>query len=163
MAEKINTDTEISTSELAFVLGLTGRRIRQLTEDGVLTKIKNGRYNLTQSVQQYIDFRSSKEKGASDTDKAKQEADISIKKAKAIISVLEAQELQGKMHRSEDVADMTDDLIHTIQTTLESLTEQLTKSVAGKNSSPEIYAAVRKEVYKVMSELSGYKYKPKSK
>ena len=54
MADKISNNSEVSTTELAAVLGLTGRRIRQLAEDGVLDKIKDGRFNLCESVQKYI-------------------------------------------------------------------------------------------------------------
>lgn len=161
MADKINTDTEASTSELAVILGFTGRRIRQLAEDGVLYKVKDGRFNLAQSVQRYIAFLSSKDKEVSATDKAKQDAEVSIKKAKAIISVLEAQELQGKMHRSEDVADMTEDLVYNIRSMLIALPGRLAVDVAASNTPAEASEIIKKEVYKVMKELSEYKYNPK--
>lgn len=36
---KITNETEVSTTELACVLGITGRRIRQLAEDGQMVKL----------------------------------------------------------------------------------------------------------------------------
>lgn len=53
---KITPETEVSTSELACVLGITGRRIRQLAEDGVLDKQGQGKLNLPESVQRYIGY-----------------------------------------------------------------------------------------------------------
>ena len=85
----------------------------------------------------------------------------SIKKAKAIVAVMEAQELQGKMHRSEDVADMTEDLIFAIRGMLVALPGRLAVDTAAANTPAEASEIIRKEVYKVMSELSEYKYDPK--
>ena len=51
---KITSETEVSTTELACVLGITGRRIRQLAEDGQLEKASKGRFPLCESVQRYI-------------------------------------------------------------------------------------------------------------
>lgn len=158
---KIVAETQVSTSELALVLGLTGRRIRQLAEDGVIDKVKDGRFNLSQSVQRYIAFLSSKEKDISQQDKARQDAEVSIKKAKAIVAVMEAQELQGKMHRSEDVADMTEDLIFAIRGMLVALPGRLAVDTAAAQTPAEASEIIRKEVYKVMSELAEYKYDPK--
>ena len=42
---KITSETEVSSSELACVLGITGRNIRQLVEDGQLEKV-DGRFIL---------------------------------------------------------------------------------------------------------------------
>ena len=36
--EKITLETEVTSSELACVLGITGRNVRQLVEDGQLEK-----------------------------------------------------------------------------------------------------------------------------
>lgn len=161
MAEKITIDTEVSTTELASVLGLTGRRIRQLAEDGVLDKVKDGRFNLSKSVQRYIASLSSKEKDISKQEQARLEAEVSTKKAKAIVAVMEAQELQGKMHRSEDVADMTEDLIYTIRHALVSVPGRCSVDTAEAQTPAETFEIIRKEIYKVMTELANYEYDPK--
>lgn len=161
MAEKITIDTEISTTELASVLGLTGRRIRQLAEDGILEKVKNGRFNLSKSVQRYIASLSTKEKDISKQEQARLEAEVSTKKAKAVVAVMEAQELQGKMHRSEDVADMTEDLIYTIRHALVAIPGRCSVDTAEAQTPAETFEIIRKEIYKVMTELSNYEYDPK--
>lgn len=53
----ITEETEVSTTELACVLGITGRRIRQMAEDGQLQKVSKGRFLLADSVQRYVKFR----------------------------------------------------------------------------------------------------------
>ncbi len=55
---KITPETEVSTTELACVLGITGRCIRQLAEDGQLEKVSKGRFLLCDSVQRYFALKS---------------------------------------------------------------------------------------------------------
>lgn len=157
---KITPETEVSTTELACVLGITGRRIRQMAEDGQLDKAGQGRFLLCDAVQRYNSFLS-KDKEISQQDKDRADAEISIKKAKAIISVLEAKELQGKMHRSEDVAAMTEDLVFTIRGMLLALPGRLAVDVATAKSPSEAAEIIRKEIHTVMEELSNYRYDPK--
>lgn len=166
MAEKITADTLVSTTELACVLGITGRRIRQLAEDGVIDKVKKGRFNLSDSVQKYNLFSSSNmtqeeleaEKRIA---KAKVTAEITIKTSKAKIEKLKADELEGKMHRSEDVEAMTTDLVYAIRGMLIALPGRLAVDVADVNNAAEVSEIIKKEVYAIMRELSQYKYDPK--
>lgn len=161
MAEKITDNTEVSTTELASILGVTARRVQQMAQDGTIATVKRGSFNLADSVQRYITFLSSKDKDISGQDKARQDAEVSIKKAKAVIAVMEAQELQGKMHRSEDVAAMTEDLIYAIRGMLVALPGRLAVDTAAAETPAETSEIIRKEVYKAMSELAEYKYDPK--
>lgn len=159
--DKITNETEVSTTELACVLGITGRRIRQLAEDGQLEKTGQGSFLLCDSVQKYLLMASSSRSVPTKEEKDKLDAEISIKKAKAVKAVLEANELKGKMHRSEDVADMTEDLIYTIRSSLISLPGRLAVDCAASDNAAEIANIIRKEVYGVMEELSRYRYDPK--
>ena len=156
---EITAKTEVSTKEIAIILGLTARRIQQLTQDGILDTTSGSRYNLAQAMQSYVEFRAKKETDTNEVEKS--EAELSIKKAKAIISVLEAKELQGKMHRSEDVSDMTEDLIYAIRGMLLALPGRLAVDVGTAKEPAEAAEMIRQEVYKVMEELSHYKYDPK--
>ena len=156
MANKITTDTEVSTSELACVLGITGRNVRQLVEDGQLEK-KDGRFLLCDSVQRYVAFKSRKEADDEEKrlEKARRTADVTMKASKAQIAKMEADELRGKMHRSEDVAAMTEDLIYTVRGSLMALPGRLAVDVPA-----EAAEIIRKEVHALMRELANYQYDP---
>lgn len=160
---KITSETEVSTTELACVLGITGRRIRQLAEDGDLDKVEQGRFNLADSVQKYIKFVSRNEMSEEEVklEKTRRTADVTLKASKARIAKMEADELQGKMHRSEDVAAMTEDLIYTIRSALLALPGRMAVDVSAAESPAEASELIRKEVYKIMGELAGYRYDPK--
>lgn len=156
---EITEKTDVYTKELAIILGVTARWVQQLTQDGVLSTTGRSRYNLSEAIQAYVEYRAGKVPDATDVEKS--EADLSIKKAKAIIMVLEAKELQGKMHRSEDVAAMTENLVFTIRGMLLAMPGRLAVDTAAASTPPETSEIIRKEVYKVMKELSNYEYDPK--
>ena len=84
-----------------------------------------------------------------------------MKASKATIAKLEAEELKGKMHRSEDVAAMTTDLIYAIRGAMMALPGRLAVDVASANSPAEAAEIIRREVNKAMRELAGYHYDPK--
>ena len=158
---KITSETEVSSSELACVLGITGRNIRQLVEDGQLEKV-DGRFILSASVQRYVAFKSKRDKDDEEQrlDKARLTADVTMKASKAQIAKMEADELRGKMHRSEDVAAMTEDLIYTIRGSLMALPGRLAVDVATVTTPAEAAEIIRKEVHALMRELANYQYDP---
>ena len=160
--EKITPETEVSTTELACVLGITGRYIRQLVEDGQLDKIDRGRFNLCDSVQRYIKFASRETVNEDDAklDRSRRIADTQLKAAKATIAKMEAEEIKGNMHRSEDVAAMTEDLIFTIRGMLIALPGRLGADTCSPETAAEASEIIRKEVYVVLNELSRYEYDP---
>lgn len=161
MANKITTETEVSTSELACVLGITARYIRQLTEDGILEKIKQGRYALCASVQRYIDSRETMPEDEAKLEKAKRAAEVTLKTSKAHIAKMEADELRGKMHRAEDVEAMTADMIYTVRGSLLALPGRLAVDATAAETPAEAAEIIRREVSLLMQELTQYRYDPK--
>ena len=69
---------------------------------------------------------------------------------KATIAKLEAEELKGTMHRAEDVAALTEDLVYTIRGALNALPGRLAVDVAAVSTPAEASEVIRKEVSKVM-------------
>ena len=94
-------------------------------------------------------------------EEAKSAAEVTMKVARAQIAKAEADELQGKMHRSEDVAAMTTDLIYAIRGAMMALPGRLAVDVAAAQSPAEAAEIIRREVNKAMRELSNYRYDPK--
>lgn len=161
MAEpKITDCTEVSVAELASVLGISSNRIYQLSKDGIIQQSRRGHFILSSAVQGYNKFLT---KAIPDEDdikieKTKKVADAHLKAAKARIAKLEADELEGKMHRSEDVEALTEDMIYTIRGALLALPGRLAVDAAAASTAAEASDVIRKEVYLIMKELSEYKY-----
>lgn len=162
-ADGITKDTEASGTEVAAVLGISGRRVQQLAQDGTFNTVRRGKYNLADTVQRYIQFVSRPVVDEEDAkmERAKRVSEAQIKAAKATMARLEADELKGKMHRAEDVAAMTEDLIYTVRGSLNALPGRLAVDVAAVSTAAEAADIIRREVYKVMGELAEYRYDPR--
>ena len=81
---------------IARLFGLTGRRIEQLSEDGVIekTKLKVGvRYNTEETIRRYIEYLNDKASGRAER---ASEAELKLKKMQAEIQLKES---QGELHQ----------------------------------------------------------------
>lgn len=155
--------------DLANLFALTGQWINQLTRDGVLKKRDTPagkRYHVVESTRAYVQYLREKaagrgEKGIpEDKELAKFEAEVKIKQAKARIAELEVAELEGKMHRSEDVAAMTEELVYSVRGALLALPGRLAMDVSGAESAAAAAEIIRGEIYKLMQEFAQYRYDP---
>ena len=159
----LNDETVVNTTTMAAVLGLTVRRVQQLIQDGTLQTESKGRILLIENVQRYISYagngRISEEEQKLEI--AKKAADVKIKKARADILRLEAEELKGNFHRSEDVEAITTDLVMSIRSLLTSLPGRLAVAVAQHDSAEECSIIIKEQINDVLNALSDYDYNPK--
>lgn len=157
----IDQNTVVSAAEISLALGITRARVSQLVADKILVK-SNSKYPLCENIQRFIDFKV-KNSGSTDIERLtaqKLEAEVKLKQSKAEISLLEENELKGKLHRSEDVEAMTSDLIYTIRSALIALPGRLAVDVAQESNPAECAKIVRHEVYAAMEGMSEYAYDP---
>ena len=160
----------VGSSIIAKLFGVTDRRVQQLAKEGTIpaAQLRPLKFDLLPTVQAYIrhlsDKAYGKEKSASnvqaESDKLRAEADL--KQSKAKIADLQLQELEGKMHRSEDVEAMTNDLVYNVRSMIMALPGRLAMDVAQVGSAAEASALIRTECYKILDELSNYKYDPEA-
>lgn len=165
-----NTNTKLVDSKtIAALFELTPRRIQQLTKEGIITATKEGnanRYDLLPTIQKYIRYLTEKANGREPTKKdaetegRKLEAEADLKRSKADMAALQLKELEGKMHRSEDVEAVMTDLVYTIRSMLMALPGRLAVDVVAVKTPAEASEVIRAEVYKVLEELAAYKYDP---
>ena len=161
-AVKITDETTCSTTEMAMVLGVTARRVQQMIQDGTLITVVRGRLNLADNVQRYIRFLTDGQLTEEEKkiEKARTAAEVKLKVAKADIAQLEAAELKGKMHRSEDVEALTQDYCDTVRNAMMSLPGRLSTEVALCDNAEECSTIIRDVVYSILNELSEYEYDP---
>lgn len=160
-----------SSTTIAKLFGVTDRRVQQLAKEGVIpaAQTRPYKFDLLPTIQSYIKHLSDKANGkeAKSTDTVQAEADklraeADLKRSKADIADLQLKELEGKMHRSEDVEAMTNDLVFTIRGMILALPGRLAMDVVQVSSASEASALIRTECNKVLEELAGYKYDPEA-
>lgn len=166
---RAGTPVYVKTADVCSMTGKSNQWIGQLVSQGVLSKRgtpHGSMFDTAVAIRSYCDMleaRTTQEKkseGEIKREEARSAADVTLKVAKATVAKLEAEELQGKMHRSEDVAAMTEDLIYSIRGMLLALPGRLAVDVADTSSPAEVAEIIRKEVFKVMKDLSNYRYDP---
>ena len=154
---------------IAKLFGVTDRRVQQLAKDGVIpaASVRPYKFDLLPTVQAYIRYLSDKANGkeskSADTvqaeaDKLRAEADLTQSKAK--IAEMQLKELEGKMHRSEDVEAVMNDLVYTVRSMIMALPGRLAMDIVQTSNANEASALIRSECYKILNELAGYKYDP---
>ena len=162
MAEKITRETTVGLSELAVVLGLTSKQVRNLTEDGTIVTDGKNSYPLARNVQSYMTFRSSRAPSEEDLkyERAKRTAELRLKAAKADRAKMDADELKGSMHRSDDVRAITEDMLYAVRNGLMALPGRLAVDVVSCETAAAAYEVVKREVHALMREFASYKYDP---
>jgi len=155
----------VKTADICSATGKTNQWIGQLTSQGVINKKSTphgSMYDFTDTMRTYCAMLDGREGKADETEaklnKKKLKAETEIKESKAIVGKYEAQEIEGKMHRSEDVAAMTEDLIYSIRSSLISLPGRLAVNIASVSDPAVAAEMIRGEVYKIMNELATYRY-----
>ena len=160
-----------STEIMAKLFELDPRRVQQLAKEGILPAASQRPYkfDLLPTVKAYIrylrDRANGKEAKTADTVKAeadKLRAEADLKQSKAKIAEPQLKELEGKMHRSEDVEALTNDLVYTARSMIMALPGRLAMDVVQAGSANEASALIRTECYKILDELAGYQYDPEA-
>ena len=159
---RISEETIVNTTTMAIVLGVGIRRVQQMIQDGTLQTIAKGKLPLVKNVRNYIDFISDRQRTEEEKklDKARATAEAKLKVAKATIAELQAKELSGKMHRSEDVQIFTQGLIDTVKSALLSMPGRLAVEVSLCDTAEECSVLIKDAVRDILSELSEYEYDP---
>ena len=93
-------------------------------------------------------------------EKARRQSEVQIKASRAMVAKLEADELKGKMHRSEDVAAMTADLILTVRSLMMALPGRLAVDTQAAKTAAEAEELIRAEVFAALEEISRYRDDP---
>ena len=112
--EKVSAEAEVTTTELAAILGITARRVQQMAQDGTIIPVRRGYFQLGDAVQRYINFLSKPQVSEAEQklETARKQSEAQLKLSKAQLAKMEVEELKGRLHRSEDVEAFTEDLIY---------------------------------------------------
>ena len=158
----------LQTSQvIAKIFGVSTRRVEQLKTEGVIKgQGKPTKYDLLPTIQAYIKYLSDKANGRekketmANLEEAKLSAEVEIKKSKAEAARLELKELQGKMHRAEDVEAIFTDHVLFLRSMLLAMPGKLAVDLSGEHTAAEQAETVKREVYYILNNLADYRYDP---
>ena len=157
----------VTSSIVADALGINKRTVNKLADRGVLSYTKDGRgykiFDLQTAQAEYDAYTGSTvEDDDDDTDwnVEQKKADTRIKRARADMLELEREEMLGRYHRAEFVADAMDELIFAVRSKLLALPGKLAPVVTGVADQAEVSATIKREVVATLDELATYEYQP---
>lgn len=155
------------TQVIAKIFGVSTRRIEQLKAEGIIVgQGKPTRYDLLPTIKMYIKYLSDKANGrekketAAQLEEDKLRAEADMKRAKADTARLELAELQGKLHKAEDVEAIVTDHVLYFRSMLMAMPGKLAVDCAACKTAAEAAERIKQEVYFVLNSLAEYRYDP---
>lgn len=143
--------------DLATVLGLSPRRIRQLTEMGELERDTKTEYDLGKSVQAYISYRCEANKQAEGNPKSGLEQErMLLTRTQRMLAESKLQIIRGEVHRSEDVEAVMNDMLMRFKGKLLSLPMKLAPLVVGIDDLNQLQDIIEVQMLEALAELSEY-------
>lgn len=149
----------VSSTVLSKLFGVSTRRIRQLENEGVITKISRGKYSLQDNIKNYITYIKTtadlKENKTVDEHIDYDKEHALLEKAKREKSELELAAMKGTMHYADDVERVMNDMLSNFKSKALSLPSRAAPSIAMKEAT-KIQDVLQEEVLELLHELSNY-------
>ena len=110
----------VSAAVLGNIFGVTDRRIRQMAEEGIIVRVAKGRYNLVESVKNYIlSLKLAVDSAGNDNP----DGELNFEEEKALhervkrhISEMKLQTMKGELHKAENVKRVMTDMLSAFKT-----------------------------------------------
>jgi phage terminase Nu1 subunit (DNA packaging protein) len=141
---------ELSQKELAEILSLSTRRIRDLEEEGVFLRSESRKYDLKNSIQGYLSFKIESSQG----DPGLTEERIRLTKINADRKELLLKRERGDQIRTDVAMRLWGNVCQLIRHRLLGLPSKLAPIVFSLKSIPEVNERIEKSVYEVLNEIS---------
>ena len=149
----------VSASVLGELFGVTDRRIRQMAEEGIVTRAAKGRYKLVDSVKNYLLTLKLAAEGV-DVELVDGEINYDEEKGrheriKRQISELKLQIMKGTLHKAEDVEKVMMDMLTAFRTRVMNIPSKMAPALENRDT-VFIKDRLTKEVIEVLNELKDY-------
>ena len=149
----------VSAAVLGGIFGVTDRRIRQMAEEGIIVRAAKGRYNLVESLKNYILSLKLAAEGAT-MEGPDGKIDIDEEKAlhervKRHISELKLQTMKGELHKAEDVERVMSDMLAAFKTRVMNIPSKVAPILEDRDAG-YIKDRLTNEVVEALNELKDY-------
>lgn len=149
----------VSAAVLGRIFGVTDRRVRQMAKEGIIVRAAKGRYNLVESLKNYI---LSLKLAAEGVTMESPDGEIDIDEEKALhervkrhISELKLQTMKGELHKAEDVERVMSDMLAAFKTRVMNIPSKVAPILEDRDTG-YIKDRLTNEVVEVLNELKDY-------
>lgn len=146
----------IKSIELAKILGITDRHVRNLANEGVIKKTEKGKYLFVESIQGYIEYLEMKNEV--DIDLKDEKIKEETKKIKKDIELksLKIAELKNQLHSAPIIEEVMTNMLVALKGKLLSISNKLAPAVIACDNLGEIQDIIHSEILDTLEELSDY-------
>ncbi|WP_338826270.1 hypothetical protein MTBGP_09730 [Moorella thermoacetica] len=139
----------VKSKELAQILGITQRRVNQLTKEGVLEKDSKGFFDLTKAVPAYVDYVTV------ENDELRREK-ILHERAKRRKAELQLKVMEGELHYGKDVERVMNHMLSTFRARILGMAHKLAPQLLMLDNIGVIVKIIDREAREALTELSNY-------
>ena len=148
----------VSAAVLGNIIGVTDRRVRQMAEEGIFNRVAKGRYNLVDSLKNYILSLKLAAEGAMDSP----DGEVNLEEERALhervkrhISEMKLQTMKGELHKAEDVERVMTDMLVSFKTRLLNIPSKVAPVLENRETG-YIKDKLMSEITETLNELKDY-------
>ena len=149
----------VSAAVLGNIFGVTDRRIRQMAEEGIIVRAAKGRYNLVDSLKNYI---LSLKLAVDSNDSDNPDGGLNFEEEKALhervkrhISEMKLQTMKGELHKADDVRHVMTDMLSSFKTRMMNIPAKVAPVLEDRDAG-YIKERLTSEVTEALNELKDY-------
>lgn len=146
----------IKVTELAKLLGITDRHLRNLANEGIIKKTEKGKYLFFESVRGYIEYIETKNEADVDLKDEKIREEIKKIKKDTELKALKISELKNQLHSAAVIEEVMTNMLVNIKGKLLSLPNKLAPAVIACDNLGEIQDIILTGISDTLTELSEY-------
>ncbi|ACA41247.1 hypothetical protein J2D69_15935 [Lysinibacillus sphaericus] len=155
---KLDEKTVVNTKSIAKMFNMTERNVRYLVEEGVISRVTHGRYDLIDTVSRYITFLKMSFDGI-DESKVMESLDYEKwlhEKAKREKAEIELAHIKKEMHKADEVEKVQNHMVMAFRSKMLSLPSKVALQLVNKNDPKLIEAILERDIHEALSELAKY-------
>lgn len=155
---KLDDKTIVNTKSIAKMFNMTERNVRYLVEEGVISRVNHGRYDLIDTVSRYITFLKMSFDGI-DENKVLESLEYEKwlhEKAKREKAEIELAHIKKEMHKADEVEKVQNHMVMAFRSKMLSLPSKIALRLASEDDPKMIEALLERDINEALSELAEY-------
>ena len=143
------------TKQVARFLDITERRVRQLREEGIISELRPGLYDLIDANHRYINYLRNRNPDS------EERIDYNAERAKLVKAKRENEEYdlrlkRRELHTSEEIERVIETLLINFRSRLSSIPSKLAPVLSKKKDTAEIASLIKYQIDEALTELSEF-------
>jgi len=149
----------VDSSLLEKILSVSDRRIRQLADEGILVRVTKGKYDLVNSLRNYIRYLKlshEAEKAAGDMTLDYDLEHAKNERVKRMQNELKFKLMKGELHKAAQIEMVVSDMLVTFRNRMMVMLDKLTPMLLNQGETGFVKRLLEKEIYEALNALKNY-------